>query len=267
MHQLVSYGFLALPNVLILFSLAGALLLPIWRRTGMALVLCSSLSLFVAATPAFSSFLTRYLESQVPRNLDLKGAQAIVVLAGDVRAGDDNLPDALGPLSVDRLLLAVDAYHQLHLPIAVSGGPMSDSPNSAEHPPVGQLMAIMLSRFFSIQVTWVETRSRSTYENALYTAQLLRSGNIDDVVVTTQPRDAPRVIWSFEQFGIHAVPWPARRTPLMINQLADFLPNASALEKSFYAIHELIGGVYYRVRYRSTAVDARAGEAPFSSFS
>jgi hypothetical protein len=34
-----------------------------------------------------------------------------------------------------------------------------------------------------------------------------------------------------------------------IREPTDFLPNMGALHDSFYALHELIGRVYYRLRY------------------
>ena len=55
MRNLVGYGFLAPPTFLIVLCLVGALLLLVWRRVGTAIVLASSLCLFVAATPALSS--------------------------------------------------------------------------------------------------------------------------------------------------------------------------------------------------------------------
>src|SRR6478609_10575382 len=56
-RNLIGYGFLAPQNVLIVLCLVGALLSLVWQRIGIRLVLISSFSLFVSATPAFSSCL------------------------------------------------------------------------------------------------------------------------------------------------------------------------------------------------------------------
>jgi uncharacterized SAM-binding protein YcdF (DUF218 family) len=64
----------------------------------------------------------------------------------------------------------------------------------------------------------------------------------------TQAWHLPRAIWAFERAGLRALPWPAPRTVLHADEIDDFLPSIVALHDSFYALHELIGGVYYRLR-------------------
>ena len=55
MSDLISYGFLTPPAVLILLSLAGALLALRWRGFGVALVILSSAALYLLATPLVAS--------------------------------------------------------------------------------------------------------------------------------------------------------------------------------------------------------------------
>jgi uncharacterized SAM-binding protein YcdF (DUF218 family) len=140
--------------------------------------------------------------------------------------------------------MTADAYRQLGLPVAVSGGRLYNWDTS-----IAALMKAALIKYFGVPVTWTEDRSRTTYENAVYTAQLLRAANIGTVIVIAQARDLPRAIWSFERAGLRALPWPAPRAALAVHRLEDFLPGAGALDESFYALHELIGGLYYRFRY------------------
>jgi uncharacterized SAM-binding protein YcdF (DUF218 family) len=244
MYSLISYGFLTPPNILILLCLAGALLSLVWRRAGIIVVLAASFSLYVVATPAVSSHLLWYIESQTSESKDLGNAQAIVVLGVDIRHGRDVVPDSLGPQSIERLAMAAEAYHQLHLPVAVSGGHISDSKMS-----VAELSKIALEQLFTVPVAWSEDRSRTTYESAVYTAKLLREADIGIVVVIAQARDLPRIIWSFERVRLRALPWPAPRTALKIDRIEDFLPSTRALNESFYALHELMGMVYYQIQY------------------
>jgi uncharacterized SAM-binding protein YcdF (DUF218 family) len=246
MRSLVSYGFLAPPNLFIVLCLLGAVIALVWRRrAGTVVVLASSICLFAAAMPAVSSYLTLCLESQIPKGADLSGAQAIVVLAADFRSGHGAIPDRLGLQSLERLVLTADAHHQLHLPVAVSGGRVADLQTS-----LAELMKAALTQYFAVPVTWSENRSRTTYENAAYTAQLLRDANIGTVVLITQARDMPRAIWSFERVGLRALPWPEPRTVLRVDRIEDFLPSTGALDDSFYAMHELIGTFYYRLYYK-----------------
>src|SRR5262249_1736228 len=156
--------------VFITLSLLGGLLGLVWRSLGGALVLAASLALFVTATPAISSYLTHQIESRIPNDTAFGDAQAIVVLGADVQSGAGTGSDRLGPLSFERLIFAVDAYRHLHLPVAVSGGRTLGSRTS-----VAQLMKNALENYLAVPVTWSEERSRTTYENALYTSQLLKA--------------------------------------------------------------------------------------------
>jgi uncharacterized SAM-binding protein YcdF (DUF218 family) len=255
MPSLVSYGFLAPPAVFILLCLTGAVLVLVWRRLGIIIVLASSLCLFVAATPAFSSYLTRQVESEIPNNAVLDSAEAIVVLGADVQSADGPMPDRLGPLSLERLVLAADAYRRLRLPVVVSGGP-TDGPETS----VAELMKAALERYFSVPVALIENRSRTTYENALHTGRLLQAQHVTTIILVTQARDLPRAIWSFERVGLRALPWPAPRTPLKVDGISDFLPNMGALHESSYALHELLGGIYYS--FALNGIGGRMAAAP-----
>src|SRR3954447_15606753 len=112
MRNLIGYGFLAPPNVLIVLCLAGALLSLVWRRIGIIIVLVSSFSLYVAATPAFSSYLLWYIESKTLEINNINIAQAIVVLGADVHHDRNIISDRLGPQSLERLVMAAEAYHR-----------------------------------------------------------------------------------------------------------------------------------------------------------
>lgn len=108
-------------------------------------------------------------------------------------------------------------------------------------------MAKVLTEDFLIPVRWVETELSTTFENAKFSAAILKSNGITSVILVTQRWHMARAIWAFSQFGIHAVPTKyAYRDALSGNRWRDFVPTSSALLQSTYAIHELIGLVYYR---------------------
>src|SRR5512146_2296465 len=182
MEHLLSFGFLALPTVFITLAMLGSLLALRWRRAGIGLALGSSLCLFAAATPALSSYLLQRVERALPGDVDLAKAQAIVVLGGDVRIGDGaTIPDRLGPLSIERMVFAAAAYRQLHLPVAVSGGWVADA-----HQSEAGLMKALLEQEFTIPVAFAEDGSRTTWENAVDTARLLRPAGLITVVLISQ---------------------------------------------------------------------------------
>ena len=245
MSSYVSYGFLAPPTLFITLCLVGALLTLAWRRMGIAVALVARLCLFALSTPALSSYLLRQLEAEIQDTDDFGAARAIVALGGDQRIGDGaDIPDTLGPLSLERVVFAAQAFRRLRLPVAVSGGHIPGA-----HAAAAELMKPVLERDFAVPVVWSEERSRTTFENAVFTAELLRGRDIGTVVLVTQAWHQPRALWSFERAGLHAVPWPAPRDALHIDRIDDFLPKIGALGESFLALHEMIGGLYYRWRY------------------
>jgi len=242
---LISYGFLAPPAVFILLTLAGALVALRWRRLGIAVVILSSVALYVFAMPLVASWLLSEVESGISDTTNFDAAQAIVVLGGGVRVGDDaGRPDTLKPISLERLFYAADAYRRLRLPVAVSGG-RSYPAKTAE----ALLMRDVLERDFGVPVMWSDDQSRNTNENALYTARLLLPAGIRTVVLVTHAWHMPRALWAFERAGLKPVPWPAPRDYRGLRRIDDVLPSITALHDSFYALHELIGGAYYRLRY------------------
>ena len=245
MERALAYGVLAPPTILIALSLLGALLAPRWPRTGIGLAAASSLCLFVAATPVVATGLLSWIEAGLPPDTDFSAAQAIVVLGGDIQHGNGrDRPDTLGVLSLERVVLAAQAYRRLHLPVAVSGGRVGRSRESE-----GALMREALERDFAVPVAWNEDQSRTTWQNALFTARLLRKAQVATVIVVTQAWHLPRALWSFERAGIKALPWPAPRTNRRYRRFDAYLPSIDALHKTTFALHELIGLAYYRLRH------------------
>jgi uncharacterized SAM-binding protein YcdF (DUF218 family) len=245
MERIVSFGFLAPPTILITLCVIGALIALKWRLVGLGLVLAASLALFAVATPVVSSWLLRRAEAGVPRQVDFDGAQAIVVLGGEVRRGDGGeIPDRLGGRTFERLVLAAEAYRRLGLPVAVTGGRPSGQGTSE-----GALMKAALESEFGVPVAWNEEQSRTTWENAVFTAALLRKEGVSKVVVVTHRWHLRRAVRSFERAGMRAAPWLAPETAPRGGRLRDYLPTMSALQDSFYGLHEIIGGLYYRLRY------------------
>ncbi len=245
MERIVSFGFLAPPTILITLCVVGALIALRWRLAGLAVVLIASLALFACATPAVSSWLLRRAETGVPRQVDFQGAQAIVVLGAGVRRGNGaDIPDRLNARSIERLAFAADASRQLHLPVAVTGGRPAEQQSTE-----GGLMKAALESEFGVPVKWSEEESHTTWENAVFTAAMLRKDGIDKIVVVSNRWHLPRAVRAFERAGMPALPWPAPETTPASGRPADYLPSIGALQDSFFALHEIIGGLYYELRY------------------
>jgi uncharacterized SAM-binding protein YcdF (DUF218 family) len=245
MFGLISYEFLVPPTVLILLSAAAAWL-TLWHpRLGIALAIIATSLLYLAALPVVAARMLEDVEIKPPDKADFSGAQAIVVLGGGVHRGDgDKVPDTLGPWTLERLDFAARAYRQLNLKVAVSGGQPAGA-HSAE----AALMKSTLEGDFNVPVSWVENRSRTTFENALYTKKLLQPDNVTTVVLITNAWHMRRALWSFERVGLHAIAFPSPLTYEEGDRINDYLPSMRALEESYHALHEAIGLAYYQLRY------------------
>ena len=111
------------------------------------------------------------------------------------------------------------------------------------------MMADALEADFRLPVRWREDRSTTTYQNALYSAEMLRRAGMPAALVVTNRWHMARALWSFRAVGypVVAAPTPGgRRLKLSV---ASFLPQIPALLDSYYALHELIGLAWYVCRY------------------
>src|SRR5204862_108310 len=85
MSDLISYGFLTPPAVLILLSLVGALHALRWREFGVALLILFSAALDLLATPLVASSLLHQVELGIPESSDWTAAQASLGLGAGAR--------------------------------------------------------------------------------------------------------------------------------------------------------------------------------------
>ena len=219
-----------------------------WRRKPFGLAVASAAIglLYLVAMPVTASLLIRWTEAIEIAEPTLPSDSppgAIVVLSADARrSGIPGVPDTVGQLTLERLAEAARQNRRLGLPILVSGGGPPD-------PSLAALMSKVLQEDFRVPVQWWEERSRNTFENALYSAEILRHAGIGSALVVTHPWNMARALWSFRAVGYPVVPSPTIEDACPSFSVTAFLPQIPALLKSYYALHELIGLAWYRVRY------------------
>jgi uncharacterized SAM-binding protein YcdF (DUF218 family) len=244
----ISYSFLIPPNLFILLAVIGVL--QAWRRrpVGLALATAAMFCLYLVSMPVTAALLIRWSEAlaaTAPRSAGDARPGAIIVLAADVRyGGPSGEPVTVGPLTLERLAEAARRERQLGLPILVSGGPPG--------PPERTLAALMsnaLQHDFGVPVRWREDRSRNTFENAAFSAAILREAGIGSALVVAHPWDMARALWSFHAVGYPVAPLATPGGRKLALSPPAFLPQVPALQDSYYALHELIGLGWYRLRY------------------
>jgi uncharacterized SAM-binding protein YcdF (DUF218 family) len=243
-----SYSAAIPPNLFILLAMLGVAVAWRSRRIGLWLATAAIGCVYLASTPIVGNALIRAadaLAATVPVVHSTAPPGAIIVLSAEFRhANAAGEPDTVGPLTLERLTEAVRQQRRLGLPILVSGGWIGDADDS-----LAAMMARALQDEFRVPVRWREDRSRTTYENALYSAAILRRSGIPAAVVVTDPWHMARALWSFYRVGYPVVPaaTPDRRSLRLSAE--SFLPEVPALMSSYYAMHELIGLAWYHLRY------------------
>ena len=222
-----------------------AMLLPRGHlRLRRAMVGIAVAGLILLGMPVFADRLLDALESDIPTiPTDAPPPAAIVVLGAEIRRTDADPPVVVGRLSLERLAAAARLQRKTGLPVLISGGAMQ-----SDLPPIADVMADSMRDDFLVPVKWREERSQTTWENAQYSAAILKKEGITSVYVVTHAWHMRRAMLSFRDTGVTVIPAPTppdRRDGAILD---DFLPRASTWNVSYYALHEWIGNVWYALR-------------------
>jgi uncharacterized SAM-binding protein YcdF (DUF218 family) len=231
------------PPGLIWWLLIGLLVMRRWRRLGLAIIAASSMLLYALSTPLVGGILISSLEAAEPSAPDAGEPGAIIILGADGERTPDQLVKAEpGPLSLQRLAGAAIVVRDRKLPVLITGGKAGPG-----QPAVADLMANLFKDAFDLPVAWRETRADNTCENARYSAEVLRKAGINSALVVTHAWHMPRTILSFQLAGFPIVPSPLHSDTHEVRAVSDLLPHSSAWIRSFYALHEWIGLLAYRM--------------------
>jgi uncharacterized SAM-binding protein YcdF (DUF218 family) len=94
----------------------------------------------------------------------------------------------------------------------------------------------------------VESESKTTHEQAVLVAPILKSLGATGVVLVTSDIHMPRSLGAFRAYGIHAVPAIAPSTHASDPLSKRVLPNIEGLMRSQQVTHEVAGITYYMLR-------------------
>lgn len=240
------------PSALLLLLLAAWLLR---RRAPRVAVLCFSLGfggLWLMSLPVVVEQAARLLEPQ--RALPVsewsvlgQRAELIVVLgAGRERADPAWGEDAPSLLGSQRLRYAARLARASGLPLLTTGGLHYGAP-----PSEAAIMAYSLQVDYGQAVEWREEASRTTWENAQLSAQLLAPTGIKRVVLVTQASHMLRARWCFERAGFSVVMAPVGFLGVAnARPLGGWLPESQALWQSGLLLNEALGRLLYPLLYR-----------------
>lgn len=237
------------PGLLIILIGAGFLLRLRYYRTGQSFIFTGFTLLLLLSLPLVSNSLFSTLQTYpalAPDKLKTLNASAIVILGGG-RYSDapEYGKDTVSAFTLERLRYGAYLQRITRLPILVTGGSVYEN-----RVPEGELMKEVLESSFISVVHWVESESRTTYQNAVNTHEILNRENIKDIILVTNSFHMPRSVEAFENAGFRVIPAPVTAGSTSERPFYfSLLPDMIALRTSRIVLHEWVGRLWYNLRY------------------
>ncbi len=189
-------------------------------------------------------------------------ADAIVVLGGATRPPLPPRPLPEVQEEGDRLIYAAELYRQGAAPaVLVSGGRIAFLRGGDDVDTEAADMAALLIRLgVPAEAIWQEARSQNTYENGLFSGEILAERGLKRIILVTSAYHMPRAAAIFEKQGLAVSPAPAdfyvtrasrdrdQESRPLTARLYYLLPQAEYLEITTTALKEYIGIAVYRMR-------------------
>ena len=206
----------------------------------------SLLATSVIAWPPCEYLFSRPLEGRYPlRPFSApSGLQGIVVFGSTISPKQFERPYPLpDPDTFERCQYAAWIYRETRLPVLVSGGG-----GSSRIPPVATAMReLLLAAGVPGEMIWIEDRSRSTHENAVFSAQVLRQHGVRRVALVVEARSMLRASACLRHEGIEVVAAPSRFRYISAI-VEDWIPGWKAVRGNELTLHETVGLLWYRLR-------------------
>ena len=227
------------PTGPLLVAAMGVALMRLAPRLGRALAGAAVAGLIALSIPAVAELLVGFVGASATLDHEqARTAKALVILGAGVRRDAPEYGgDTLAALTLERVRYGARIARLTSLPVLVSGGSVLGGE------PEARLMATSLQSEFGVPVRWVESGSRTTHENAVGTAAILRREGIDRVVLVTHAFDTKRAVAEFNAQGIDVVIAPTGGRGSANRSIFFYLPSMEGLNRSFHATYELLANV------------------------
>lgn len=218
------------------------------RRAGRVLLALGLGGLVLFSLPLVSGTLLTWLETSPddpPATLAHDPPEAIVILSGDetdiVEAGRPT--ETVGRLTLERERAGAALARKTKLPILVTGGVVDPG-----DPSLAALMATSLREDFGVVPAWQEQRAQNTWENASYSAAMLRAAGIKSVYVVTHAWHMRRALIAFRSAGFLAIAAPVDLDEPPRLEWDNLVPHVSSWQLGFWAMHEWLGCAWYALK-------------------
>ena len=230
----------------LVLTLIGLLLQPRARRAGTALLVVAVGWLALWSVPAVSEALQEQVERPYPpvAAASLPQADAIVVLGGAMAppARGRIYPD-LGS-AADRVWHAARVYRAGKAPLLLASG--GSDPAIAAVPEARSMAALLVELGVPPAAILQEDRSRTTGENARFSAPLLRARQVKTILLVTSALHMARAVAEFERAGFQVIPAATDHAQVQYTGVQLWLPDTDALHDSARTMKEIVGRAVVR---------------------
>lgn len=233
------------PLLALMFVVSFIGLLRLRRCKGHSLAWMGLLGVLLVTWPPLDWVFSRPLEIWYPIRLPDAAAspQAIVVLSSAVNPPVRERPYPLADYQTyQRCEFAAWLYSHWHaVPVLTSGG------GSRRHPFAITMRQILEQEGVPPAMIWTEEVSRSTHENAVYSAEILRQHGITRVALVVDASSMVRATACFRKSGIQVIPAPSEFRELE-KPRDELLPSWKALRQNEITLHESVALAWYWLR-------------------
>lgn len=212
-----------------------------WRRLALTLLGFGWLWLLVWSLPIASGALRTALEAEYPIRpvASLPVAPAIVVLGGAMKMPTQQQPLPALAGSSDRVWHAARLYHAGKAPLLLLSGGSDPALSTMSEARAMQLFLRDLG--VPAKATLLEEQSRTTRQNAAFSAAILKRRGIDRVLLVTSALHMRRAASHFAAAGIDVIPAATDYETGFVADWQRWLPDAGALAQSGQAMKEWVG--------------------------
>lgn len=239
--------------LLLVLALAFLLLCGRWARLGRGLVGAVCAAMLALAVLPWDTLLTAPLENRFPSPELPARIDGIIVLGG---ALDPALSAERGQPSLNSSAERLTEFMALGLRhpearLVFTGGSGSMLRQEAKEAPVAR--AFMAALGFDVGRVTFEGQSRNTWENAVYSRDLVKPQPGEAWVLVTSAIHMPRAVGAFRAAGWPVIPYPVDYQSSISGAEARFNVGSGAGVLG-QGLHEWLGLAYYRRRGWSDAL-------------
>jgi uncharacterized SAM-binding protein YcdF (DUF218 family) len=243
------------------FALLIIAVVLIWRESkwSIAPVGLSLAILFLTGNSWTANWLINSLESQyaLPAGSTLPNAEAIVILGGATRSQAYPRPDVDFSEAGDRIWYGAELYRQNKAPLIIVSGGRIDWQDSG-NPEADDIASVLVRMNVPADKIILDKTSYNTRDNAVNVREIMKSRQINRILLVTSASHMPRSMKIFAKLGINAIAAPTdyQVSNIELNEpnrtwnaaILGLIPDSIRLEIATKAIKEYIGTWIYALR-------------------